>query len=223
MKNRILTIFSFVLIIAALGFAFFSGFYDLINLGVKGKDVTGDLKANMNKGNYVTANVNYCGEYWFYSVKHTVNLIPVGTEYFYLINDGNGTLAVIRTTKNFGRKFPDGINPEGVKIRGKVRAFDSDMRYEFTDTDYFDELIAEGYDVSSITNKFVYIDCILIQHTMMRIMSIIAIVLGIALIFVKRRAEIRAMTPSEKLFFGGGITIIFLGLIGLMVSVTFAF
>ncbi len=83
------------------------------------------FRNGLNSGAYVSGEPAFGAHNANFEYKHTINFIPIITEYYYIIlsEDGeNGVL--VRADKDFGKNFDSTSfeNISGIKIEGKVKA-----------------------------------------------------------------------------------------------------
>jgi hypothetical protein len=137
-----------------------SGIYGL--LSGSAADLSEAYGVSLTKGDWYKGEVKY-GSQEYTSIKHTINLIPVGTEHFYLIYSDSGEQAVmVRACSNFGKNF-DTYTYESKKnltVKGEVKQipkgsystgglFSGDYEY-INDNYYYIDLLSTRYYILRI-------------------------------------------------------------------------
>ena len=181
-NSKLLTALGLILLVAFIGFYVVTAVLDLIG-SFKIKDLGSDFnKSDFKKGDYVSAEAHY-GSSLILTMKHSVNFIPTGKEYYYLIlNDSTDTAIYVRANKKFGDQFTDGINYDGVKLSGKVRYMKSKVRNELSSQ--ISELKSAGMGVPIITSDVLYIDAVTKTQAILRLVGILFFVFGVVGIIV---------------------------------------
>ncbi|MCR4793963.1 MAG: hypothetical protein K5898_02075 [Ruminococcus sp.] len=109
-----------IVIIAA-----FSLFMGISGLKADSQSLDDAFSNGLNSGAYVSGEPAFGANKPNFVYKHTVNFIPIVTEYYYIIlseDEQNGVL--VRADKDFGKNFDSSTfeNISGIKIKGKVKA-----------------------------------------------------------------------------------------------------
>ena len=155
------------------------------------------MEAPEKKGKFVSTDVYYCDGPIYY-MTHTVNGIPVAKQYFYVVYDYQDRAILLCGNKNFYKKFNDeGFSQNGVKIRGKAKKIDSDMRKDMTD---IKNQIAEIYDVTAFgSDDILYIDNTGVFESLLRIISMAMIAIPIVvMILTGGNAQLKDLQGSKK-------------------------
>ncbi len=100
---------------------------------------TSMIKGEVYEGEIVYASREYC------SLKHTIKLIPAGTEHFYLMYAAKmDKIILIRAPKGWDKNFTnDAINIVSERARGIVRKLDSEIQRKMASNDNSGEFQVE--------------------------------------------------------------------------------
>lgn len=127
---------------------------------------------NMTKGAVYEGEISYISPE-FCELKHTINLVPVGTEHFYLIFSSDGKHVVpIRASQKWDEQFTgNSVQAVSRQERGIVREMDYKVRTELSSI--VTALEAEGIQVE----PSLYIDLIAYRLCIMQIIAGVSLIL----------------------------------------------
>ena len=218
-NSKLLTAFGLLLLVAFIGFYVVTAVLDLIG-SFKIKDLGSNFnKSDFKKGDYVSVEAHY-GSDLILTMKHSVNFIPTGKEYYYLIlNDSTDTAIYVRANKKFGDQFTDGINYDGVKLSGKVRYMKSKVRNELRSQ--ISELKSSGMEVPIITSDVLYIDAVTKTQAILRLLGTFCFIIGVVGVIVF--AGKKVATPAGEVAPAGpkiaGSVLILVMIAGLVIMI----
>lgn len=128
-KYMFSAIFLIVMLIIVTGWCLWSGIRGLWLTTPHSMDeiFTNMVKGDVYEGEISLASKEYC------ELKHTINLIPAGTEHFYLIYSPEmDKVIVLRAPKGWDKDFSDdALNQLSLQERGVVRELDHKVKLRF--------------------------------------------------------------------------------------------
>ncbi|MCR5206531.1 MAG: hypothetical protein K6E47_16000 [Lachnospiraceae bacterium] len=232
-KSKVWTVIGIIMLVGFIGFYIFRTVFDLISLGnavevdsynlnvINGKSITGYF--------FDAEGSDY--ENPLISMKHTINgLIPIGTEHYFLIyNDSETKALYVRADEDFLIDFYKELDasttngvPKGVKLTGRIRELDSDMKHELYDFNY--ALADYGINVITDGNEVLYLDLTTKFQSILRILVALSLTIAVVsfLIVAKRNTYPNNQGLNNIL---GVLAVIFLvaGLCGMIYTLTFLF
>ncbi len=157
---------------------------------------TGMIKGEVYEGDIVYASKEYC------SLKHTINLIPVGTEHFYLMYTSEmDKVILIRAPKGWDKNFTnDMVNLVSEKARGIVRKLDHEIQRKMVSN-------AESVEIQVETQ--LYLDLMGNKICYLQIFTVISLIFCsiFLVLFTKKEGIADKEGPKKK--FRDGIFIVF--------------
>jgi hypothetical protein len=161
--------------IVGLFAAFFllSGIYGLVKLADPVDLQEFWSEGRHDSGESVSGTAHYGSEVCF-SIQHTINLIPTGTEYYYLVfNDDFTECIMVRAGKNWSKPFDHyGYSEDGVALRGCLAELNHDAKKQLTQMQ--SSLSKQGV---TVVGEY-YID------NMQPLVSVLSIVMGLLTFFL---------------------------------------
>lgn len=139
--------------LAFVAVAFLAGIFGSINVFIqktKPVAISGEAFPMLSKGDYVEGRINLASKEIF-TLKHSINFIPAGTEhYFVIVDDNYETCIAVRASEKWVSNFSanEAIDPAGQFISGYVRRTDYKVQSSLAD------FRAEGFNI----NTGIYID-----------------------------------------------------------------
>lgn len=114
---------------------------------------TGMIKGEVYEGDIIYASRECC------SLKHTINLIPVGTEHFYLMYAENmDKIILIRAPKGWDKDFAnDTVNLVSEKARGIVRKLDYEIQTNMSNANSGEIQVETQLYLDLMGNKICYL------------------------------------------------------------------
>lgn len=157
-------------------------------------DTINSYVTNGENGHFIKDTTTLCNG-TFFQMKHTVNGIPVCTEYYYLCGDSDtNTLYVVRADKNFYNNFnpSTGENESGVKLSGLIRTPSVDLRNAIARTQ--GEIANSEYEIKMLTK---YIDLMSMRVAIGTLIGYILIGIAITIfaVFSKRSTDSKIVSP----------------------------
>lgn len=191
-----------------------SGAYNLIKMQ---DTVTLDefwKETSHTNGEAVTGTVHF-GTSSYLSIDHSINFIPTGTEYYYLIFNDDYTKCITIRAKNKWDAVLDhnGYSEEGIQIKGRLVELDHDVKQQLGSLySFFQEL-------GVTANSAYYID------DMLPLISWLSIAAGVLLLllmgffgFVISNKMNSFKTTRDKVWYGLGVVLLLIDF-GLMLYV----
>lgn len=169
-KEKLASFFLFVLVVFSVGWCLVSGMKGLwfANTHAMNEVFTNPIIGDVYEGEikWVTKE---CFEY-----RHTINLIPAGTEHYYMMYSmEENKVILLRAPKGFDDTFTnDALNEISYQGRGLIRKLETDVKIEISDIRSAFE--AEGVQMESA----LYVDIISNKLCMMQIFAGIGIVIS---------------------------------------------
>ncbi len=192
-NSKAASVLGIILLIGLAAFLIITSVVDLI--GVSGAETLSSTYSTVpEKNSYVEATFHYCD--YVGAMKHTINFIPVGTEYYYLVYTDDSAQAIfVRADKNFIDNFDnDGISYSGVTFSGKVREMDFDMEKEIRST--ANEITAYGINVArGDDSSYLYIDARTTKNAVLNLIGFVAVVLAAVFLYIV--SKMPADVPGE--------------------------
>ncbi len=179
------------LIILGLFVLFYLGVavWDLVGLS-KASALPGVFKGNVEEGGFYSGKLYYSTSNPLVTVKHSINFIPTGREYYYLaMDETEDTLLLIRAGKNFGENFSGLTSAEGVKVSGRVNKCDFKVHREILNT------IQGSLDASSLVYsrdsqaRFLYLDTQCGFQALLRLISSFLIGAAVVVLLIMTRSD----------------------------------
>ena len=193
-NSKAASVLGIILLIGLAVFLIASAIVDLV--GVSGaKKLSSDYTEAPQEGDYVDASFNFGGTAG--TMKHTINFIPVGTEYYYIVlNDSVDQAIFIRADKNWGDNFnAQNYASSPVNVKGKVRKMDYKLKKELVSD--VNDLTRSGINVATdkTGSNYLFIDN---QTTKVSIYKLVGFGLFVlAAIFCFLLTKIPADVPGE--------------------------
>ena len=136
----------------------------LISLG-GGKKITSNFSDTPGKGEYVEGYF-HIGTELLLTMKHTINLIPSGNEYYFAVfNDSFDKMLFVRADKKFADNFPvtdtEGgsffrLNESGYSVKGKMRKMDYKEKKEVAQ--FVSDAQADGVSTIKSGDDILFLD-----------------------------------------------------------------
>lgn len=157
---------------------------------------TGMIKGEVYEGDIVYASKEYC------SLKHTINLIPAGTEHFYLMYASEmDKVILIRAPKGWDKNFTnDAMNLVSERARGIVRKLDYEIQRKVVSN-------AESVEIQVETQ--LYLDLMGNKICNLQIFTGISLIFCSIFLVVFTKKERTADKEGQKKKFCDGIFIAF--------------
>ncbi len=217
-ESKVAVFFGSVLLIGIALFLIISAVVDLVKLGST-KTLPSDYTTPPVKGEYLDATFHIGGEAG--TMKHTINFIPVGKEYYYIVfNDDMSQLTFVRADKHWGENFDanTGLASGDVKIKGRVREMDYKIKKELSgDINY---LVGSGIDMATTDDgDYLYIDALTSKVAILKLSIfgcfIIAAIFGFLL--AKVPEDMPGMMSNQKKRSVYGVAIAVFAIAGIVI------
>lgn len=157
---------------------------------------TGMIKGEVYEGDIVYASKEYC------SLKHTINLIPAGTEHFYLMYASEmDKVILIRAPKGWDKNFTnDAMNLVSERARGIVRKLDHEIQRK---------VVSNADSVKIQIETQLYLDLMGNKICYLQIFTGISLIFCSIFLVVFTKKERTADKEGQKKKFCEGIFIVF--------------
>ncbi|MBR4587670.1 MAG: hypothetical protein IKO30_05050 [Lachnospiraceae bacterium] len=131
-KDKLLIFFGALVLITALAFVGGSSMYTLIGQSVMEESMDKLLEDGGKTVKFASGKVYACSPE-ILRIEHSIDFIPTGTEYYYVIMDiENRNCMVAKAPKNWDLDyFQDLYNKEGIEASGQVKEMDHDVKKAF--------------------------------------------------------------------------------------------
>ena len=133
----------------------------LISLG-GAKKLSSNFTEGPQNGEYIDGYF-YVGTELLLTMKHTMNLIPTGNEYYFAVfNDYGERMLFVRADKKFAEKFANGTgglfrtSDSGVSVKGKIRKMDYKEKKEVAD--FVSDARADGVETVMSGDDILFLD-----------------------------------------------------------------
>lgn len=176
-KSGALSFLGGILVIALVIVYFAGAVINIFKLS-QAKDLPSDL-SELQRKEFVSGETHY-GSKLLLTMKHTFNyIIPMGKEYYYCVySDDTDTVSFVRAGKKFGDNFNnDSYSSSAVKIKGKVREADSQVKRELSTA--INQLESNGFKIAKDSGNLLFIDTQTTFQSMLRISSCLALLASI--------------------------------------------
>ena len=189
-KDIVWSILGFLILVAIFVLYLVTAIRDLISLG-NAKPIESDLTEIREDGVSVEGDFYYLTDGPIFSMKHSINgLIPIGTEYYFLLYSNDLTRCIyVRASEDYADDFYNEVNMPnsegkyyGAHVKGRVRELDTKIVRE--SSEMINDLIAEGIDVISDGNDFLYIDLTTKFQAILRLITSVVLLVSIILIVI---------------------------------------
>lgn len=188
-KGIVWTILGFLILFAIFVFYLFTAVRDLVSLG-NAKKIESSLTEIHEDGISVEGDFYYLTDGPVFSMKHSVNFIPIGTEYYYLLYSNDlASCIFVRASEDYADEFFDEVdipNADGLyygtHLKGRVRELDSQIVHE--SSDMINQLNSEGITVITSGSEVLYIDLTTKFQGILRLITSFALLVSLILIII---------------------------------------
>ncbi|MBR6474313.1 MAG: hypothetical protein IKS98_02535 [Lachnospiraceae bacterium] len=188
-KGIVWTILGFIILIAIFVFYLFTAVRDLVSLG-NAKKIESSLTEIHEDGISVEGDFYYLDKRFECSMEHSVNFIPTGTEYYYLLYSNDlASCIFVRASEDYADEFFEEVNlPNadglyyGTHLKGRVRELDSQIARDLSNT--INQLNAEGITVITSGSEVLYIDLTTKFQGILRLITSFALLVSLILIII---------------------------------------
>ena len=217
MKNKITGIISLALI--AIGLLCSSALAIKNVIMLSGIIQPDPIEGVLQRGQYVEGDL-YVHNANIYRIDHSINLIPTGTERFYVaFDDENDTVYYIRANKKLAEKASD--NPMQ-HIKGKVAKANSDSKQKLSE--YGNNYVSEGYNLGYY-GEVLFIDTQVFQRSLLNVGAIALLLIAGAILFLSPtgRKPANTFTAVDHILAGASLAMILIGGLILFYIILFVF
>lgn len=188
-KGIVWTILGFLILIAIFVFYLFTAVRDLISLG-NAKQIESDLTEIQEDGISVEGDFYYLTDGPVFSMKHSVNFIPIGTEYYFLLYSNDLSSCIfVRASEDYAEEFYEEVDTPnadglyyGTHVKGRIRELDSQIVHE--SSDMIKELYDEGITVITEGSEVLYLDLTTKFQAILRLITSFGLLVSLILIII---------------------------------------
>ena len=192
--SKVASVLGIILLIGLAVFLIATAIVDLVSMsGVK--KLASESVGSPDAGSYVELTSSFGGEAG--TMKHTINFIPVGTEYYYILFNDDFTQAIfVRADKKLKNSFnSSGLTTSPVTVKGKIRTMDYKLKKELAND--VNSMSANGIDVAmSDKGEYYFIDAMTTKISVLKLAGFGFLV--IAIIFCFLLTKLPVTQPGEK-------------------------